>query len=454
MKITVCVKYCQGELNPFDASALECALRIPGGEVSVLTMSPPSCKESLIQLTRLPVSEVVMLSDNAFAGSDTLATSYILATYLKRNLPDLILCGRQSVDGDTAQVGPCLATMLGTSLVTNVMEYGDPICKTRMGDISYSRPALLTLERIHTLRFFSIRSKVRTDAFKVLSADELGIDRSRCGLGGSPTVVIKCFENTANRRRVKWIDKKDFLPLLEELKHANAKISEEKQPSDNEKLPSVTVIGRDIKKIGATIAHSVKVIEETDTKKIAQLVAEDEVVLWKADLWGRNHAPVVQALLNTGLCADCTQLEIENGEFYMYRPARSGSITAKIKCTTTPKMATVRTESESSSTIFSLGKGAVNSLDKAAEFAKSIGAELGASRALVDMGKAPYEEQIGLTGKTVSPKIYIAAGISGAVHHTCAFEGAQTVIAINPDKDARIFDYADYGILSTIEELI
>ena len=138
----------------------------------------------------------------------------------------------------------------------------------------------------------------------------------------------------------------------------------------------------------------------------------------------------------------------------MYRPARSGSITAKIKCTTTPKMATVRTESESSSTIFSLGKGAVNSLDKAAEFAKSIGAELGASRALVDMGKAPYEEQIGLTGKTVSPKIYIAAGISGAVHHTCAFEGAQTVIAINPDKDARIFDYADYGILSTIEELI
>lgn len=66
------------------------------------------------------------------------------------------------------------------------------------------------------------------------------------------------------------------------------------------------------------------------------------------------------------------------------------------------------------------------------------------------MGKAPYEMQVGLTGKTVSPKIYIAMGISGAVHHTCAIEGANTVIAINPDKDARIFDYSDYGIIDSL----
>ena len=307
---------------------------------------------------------------------------------------------------------------------------------------------------VYNLRFFSIRSRVRPDALKEIGADELGADRAKCGLSGSPTVVVKCFENTSGRRRVKWVDKKDFLPLLEQLNHASATINEENRDDSSEKLSSVSVIGKDMEKAGLRIANSVKVIEETDTVKIAKLVAGDEVVLWKADLWGRNNAPVVQAKLNTGLCADCTKLEIENGEFYMYRPARSGSITAKIKCTSKPKMATVRTETESSSVILSLGKGAVGALDRAIEFAKSIGAELGASRALVDMGKAPYEEQIGLTGKTVSPKIYIAAGISGAVHHTCAFEGAQAVIAINPDKDARIFDYADYGILSTIEELI
>lgn len=67
---------------------------------------------------------------------------------------------------------------------------------------------------------------------------------------------------------------------------------------------------------------------------------------------------------------------------------------------------------------------------------------------MVDAGKLPYELQVGLTGKTVSPKIYIAVGISGAVHHTCAIEGAETIITINLDKDAKIFEYADYGIIS------
>ena len=458
MKITVCVKYCQGEINPFDASALEYALRIPDAEVSILTMSPPSCKESLTQLTRLGVKEIIMLCDSAFAGSDTLATSYILATYLKDNMPDLILCGRQSIDGDTAQVGPCLATMLGIELVTNVMGYVSDSCViTRDGEKSYSQPALLTLERIHNLRFFSIRSKVREDALRIINATELNVDKSRCGLGGSPTVVIKCFENTAGRRRVKWIDKSELLPLLETLKCENSK---ESKDADNvggekkEKLDAVTVIGADMAKIGYQIAETVKIVEDTDTSVIAEKVKDDKVVLWKADSWGRNHAPIVQALLDTGLCADCTQLEIEDGEFYMYRPARSGSISAKIKCTTTPKMATVRTESASSSVMLGLGKGAINSLDEAKKFAQRIGAELAASRGLVDMSKAPYEQQVGLTGKNVSPKIYIAAGISGAVHHTCAIEGAQTIIAINPDKDARIFDYADYGLLASIEEII
>ena len=64
------------------------------------------------------------------------------------------------------------------------------------------------------------------------------------------------------------------------------------------------------------------------------------------------------------------------------------------------------------------------------------------------MNKATYDKQIGLTGKTVSPRIYIAVGISGAIHHTCAIEGSSTIIAINPDKEARIFEYADFGILS------
>ena len=86
------------------------------------------------------------------------------------------------------------------------------------------------------------------------------------------------------------------------------------------------------------------------------------------------------------------------------------------------------------------------------EFAEKINAELCASRALVDKNVVPYEMQVGLTGKTISPKIYIAIGISGMAQHTCAIEGADTIIATNPDKDAPIFNFADYGIVCSFEE--
>ena len=95
-------------------------------------------------------------------------------------------------------------------------------------------------------------------------------------------------------------------------------------------------------------------------------------------------------------------------------------------------------------------KGIADRTEKLYELAIKIDAQLGASRGLVDMGKASYDMQIGLTGKTVSPKIYIAIGISGTVQHTCAIEGSTTVIAINPDKNARIFEYADYGIVCSL----
>ena len=93
-------------------------------------------------------------------------------------------------------------------------------------------------------------------------------------------------------------------------------------------------------------------------------------------------------------------------------------------------------------------------IEKIRALAKKYHAQLAATRTVVDSGDMPYEYQVGLTGKTVSPKVYVAFGISGAVQHTCAIESAKTVIAINPDKDARIFEYADYGIVSKIEDVI
>ena len=137
----------------------------------------------------------------------------------------------------------------------------------------------------------------------------------------------------------------------------------------------------------------------------------------------------------------------------MYRPALSGSIIAKIESLTKPAMATVRTTQDSYDIVVSAGFGAKDCLDTVKTFADSINADLATTRKAVDNNIMPYSLQVGLTGKTVSPPVYIAVGISGAVHHIVGMQAAGTVIAINPDKDAPIFDYADYGILATAEEL-
>ena len=452
MKILVCVKIIKGEINPFDACALEAALQM-GGEVTVLSMCPPSAKDALAALTRLG-AKVIMLCDNAFAGSDTLATSYILSSAVKRLEYDLILCGRQTIDGDTAQVGPCLAQMLGVSLVTNALEINisDSVkCKTRLGDESVTLPALVTVERINNLRFPSIFS--RMGEVEVWDNSVLGCDAARIGLKGSPTQVLKVFESERGKRKCKFITGDELVPLIEKL---SLESSEKEKIKDSEnKLKKILAVGDEVLEAANALGEKVVKVEKSDVDAVVARIREEapDAVLWNADLWGRRNAPVAAAMLNTGLCADCINLETDGENLYMYRPASGGNIIAKIKCTTRPQMATVRTVQNGGEIMVGIGKG-IADMGKVREFADKLGAELCASRAAVDAGMMPYEAQIGLTGRIVCPKIYVAVGISGAVQHTCGIENAKTVIAINPDKDARIFDFADYGIVDCAENVI
>ena len=451
MKILVCVKIIKGEINPFDACALEAALQI-GGEVTVLSMCPPSAKDALAALTRLG-AKVIMLCDNAFAGSDTLATSYILSTAAKRLEYDLVICGRQTVDGDTAQVGPCLSKMLGLSLITNALEIkvGDGVdCKTRLGDESASLPALITVERINKLRFPSIFS--RLGEVEVWDNSVLGCDTERIGLRGSPTQVMKVFESERGKRKCKFIGKDELLPLIERLSKES---SEKEKIQDSErKMAKIVAVGDEVLEAANALGESVVRLDKTDVDSIVARIREEapDAVLWNADLWGRRNAPVAAAMLGTGLCADCIGLETDGESLYMYRPASGGNIIAKIKCKTRPQMATVRTVQDGGDIIVGIGKG-VNDVGAVSLFAQKLGAELCGSRLAVDANMLPYEKQIGLTGRIVCPKIYVAVGISGAVQHTCGIESAETVIAINPDKDARIFEFADYGIVDTAENV-
>ncbi len=459
MKIVVCVKQvASGELNPFDACALECALNIPDADITLLSMGRRAVKGMLEQLTRLGNVNGVLLSDLAFAGADTLATGYALSLACKKLNPDLIICGRQTVDGDTAQTGSVLATMMGNPVITNVMSIDrlddmQIACKTRLGDEIADLPALITVERINDLRRPSIRSKTKNVV--VWTADDLGADKEKCGLKGSPTKVVKSFENESGKRKCKFIAPAEL--------ECAVKYGLSKEPdaikieTSCEKLKNVWIVTEAPRAMAETVSDDIKVIQKDTAENIAKLISEGkpDVVLWPSDIWSRRTAPQVSALLNTGLCADCTALETDGKELFMYRPAFSGNVIAKIRCVTKPQMATVRTTlNDVSEIMLAAGKGVRDCYDKIVALAEKYNAELAASRGLVDVGFAPYEQQVGLTGKTVSPKVYIAAGISGAVHHIVGMQQAGTVIAINPDKDAPIFEYADFGIVSNIEDII
>ena len=459
MKIVVCVKQsADGEINPFDASAYETALGIEGAEITLLSMGPEKTAPFLEGLTRLGAESAVLLCDRAFAGADTLATSYALSLAIKRLSPDFIFCGRQSVDGDTGQVGPSLAVRLEFSLVTNVMSlknaenglsYTDRLGKSD----NITAPAVITLEKSRKLRLPSIRSKIKP--VETLSANDINADISLCGLKGSPTRVLKTFENDSDRRSCTFISPDKLMWAIDEgLKKGRQKIKPAESAS---KLKNVWCVGCSPIEFAKTVGENITVIDPDTPEKTAEKIrsGHPDAVLWGSDIKSKASAPQVAALLNTGLCADCTALETDGETLYIYRPACSGNIIAKIACETKPPMATVRTaEEEQKKIIIGIGYGAREHIAEIKEFAEKINAGIAATRKMTDGDYLPYEFQVGLTGKTVNPDVYVAVGISGAVHHIAGIKQSGTVIAINTDKEAPIFKYADYAIVCEAEKTI
>ena len=222
------------------------------------------------------------------------------------------------------------------------------------------------------------------------------------------------------------------------------------------KLKNVWCVGSSPIEFAKTVGENITVIDPDTPEKTAEKIGSGhpDAVLWGSDIKSKALAPQVAALLNTGLCADCTALETDGETLYMYRPACSGNIIAKIRCETKPPMATVRTaEEEQNKIIIGIGFGAREHIAELRAFAEKINAGIAATRKMVDSDYLPYEFQVGLTGKTVNPDVYIAVGISGAVHHIAGIKQSGTVIAINTDKDAPIFKYADYAIVCEAEKI-
>jgi len=196
-------------LNPFDAYAVEEAVRIKEnteGKATALSMGIPSVADLLKETIASGIDDTVLLSDRAFAGADTLATAYALSMGIRKiGDYDLIICGKQAIDGDTAQVGPSLAEKLGlphTTYVRRIEEIrGGYIRCQRMTDSGYEviempLPAVITVvKEINEPRMPSLKGMMRAKkaAVNIWTAEDIDADPALCGLTGSPTQVVKTF---------------------------------------------------------------------------------------------------------------------------------------------------------------------------------------------------------------------------------------------------------------------
>ncbi len=243
-------------------------------------------------------------------------------------------------------------------------------------------------------------------------------------------------------------------------------------------------------------------LTEPYAQTLNQVITEfkPSVLLIGATTIGRDLGPRLSARVKTGLTADCTKLEIaEAGHLLMTRPAFGGNLMATIVCKDhRPQMATVRpgvmkkfeTDTTRTGEVILLkvnfdrnkfrvrlietvkeGKGKIDitearilisggrgvgmdGMPKLIELATTLGAEVSASRALVDAGVVTHERQVGQTGKTVRPDLYFACGISGAIQHLAGMEESDFIVAINKDKSAPIFQISDLGIVGDVNKII
>ena len=195
-------------VNPFDKIAVEGALQLKekhGGRVRVISMGPPQAADALKECLAMGADEAVLVSDRAFGGADTLATAYALSTAIgKMGQVDLIICGKQAIDGDTAQVGPGIAENLGWPQITYAAKIevnGDTVKVDREHEDGYEimetkLPAMITVVKsLAEPRFPTVKGTMKANRTQipVWTAADIGADEKRIGMPGSPTQVSRIF---------------------------------------------------------------------------------------------------------------------------------------------------------------------------------------------------------------------------------------------------------------------
>ena len=449
-KIVVLVKLYKGDISPFDAAALECALSIPNSEVTVISMAPLSNLEALENLTRLGC-EAVLINDEHYAGSDTVRTACILSNNLMLFNADYIFTGRESMDGNTGQVPAMIAQITGYEYIHRVMKMeGDELTLRNGRQVELKKHQIVSFEKIRVLRdpsIFSQKKKVRVLKFEDAPCYKVS------DFCNSPTRVIKTTINQSDRRFCKYINYSDLDSVI--------KTSLDKKNVENQEvINKATVIHYvgNIYDIATKYAKkAIKLdVENKSVVDIIELIKKNKakIVLWEESDKYKPLASMVAVSMGYGLCADCTSFRFENNQFIMTRPALGGDVIADIICDSEVAMATVRaTNNDNEDVAITIGKGAIEHLDKIKELAKRYNAKIYCTRPLADNDILPYETQVGLTGINISPKVCITIGTSGAIQHIVGINKSQTIIAININKKEKVFDYADYGIVMDAKDI-
>ena len=598
MKIAVCVKFVPvvsriefdyenkviqregvpSEINPFDLLGINMAVDLKSGaddSVVALSMGPPNAAEGLTQCYVLGADRGILLSDRALAGSDTLATAQALALALQRESADLIVCGRNSSDAETGQVGPEVAELMGLPHISNVRKLdvdraNNRIVAERATDEGYQviecpLPAVVCVTEGAGQERYPGRDEMteaQERSIEQLTCADLTDDLSMFGLDGSPTWVedIRLVEPDRLAVVIRDETPEDAArQVAESLRERLAALaSEAGDDAGTGPLPRYSGGDRSIWVVAELAADGVRqvtlemlgkaraltpitqsevvavVIQDgspstavttqlaeagadriltLDTtglgvlcgrgvsRALSDAVAQDPpyAILFAATADGRDLAARIAARQRLGLTGDAIDLEINDaGQLVQLKPALGGNVVAPILSKTLPNLVTLRPgvlspaapevgaaaaveaipaapsddadvtlvsehiseehgalELTSAEVVVGLGMGiGEDSVAAAQQLASSIGASIATTRNVVHSGWLPHHIQVGISGRTIAPQVYLAVGIRGAFNHTVGIQKAGVILAINRNHRAAIFRAADYGIVGDWNEYL
>jgi electron transfer flavoprotein alpha subunit len=528
-----------------------------GGTCTIFTLGPPSAEDVLREAVAWGADSGVHLCDPAFAGSDTLATARALsAAVMEFGAFDLVLVGRNSLDGDTGQVGPEIAELSGLPFASGVREMGlsgETLTLTLELDDGWEDalvklPALLSVaERLCEPCKVppAQRAEVADDKIRRVRASELG--DGPWGEAGSPTVVgsTRAFHHDRAGKVFSGNLEDQVAAAVELLTQRGALTGEAGGPvvhhntltvpasrdASPERVIGVIIeagrpqVGAELLGAASALAGAIGArvhalsfddgamasLGEMGADEVTHFVGSDvpedaaaAIVEWSAEqsLWavlgpstafGREVLGRMAAALGAGLVGDAIGLEIAVGDLIAAKPAFSGALVADISCTSPVRMVSVRpgvlpvpprrphTAAESvwpmeprgrvrvvsrrrdddvevlARAEMVIGVGAAVPPDEYAllsPLAALLHAELAATRKVTDKGWAPRSRQIGITGRSIAPRLYVAVGLSGKFNHVVGVRGAGTILAINRDPHALVFGHCDIGIVGDWHEVL